>query len=74
MNDFLARELIDVLKHMAASQRMMEKHLATMRCDINALFHRENLMEYEVQGDEWDMEHEHIENDREGVKNYHDTK
>ena len=73
MNDFLARELIDVLKHMAASQRLIEMHLAEIRtnaCLIRQEMDTDNCVSEEFyQGLRGE-----IFSDRERVKHYHDTK
>jgi hypothetical protein len=74
MNDFLARELIDVLKHMAASQRVIEMHLSAIRFDMNDLASRENLTDCEGDTHVFELEVDRQNRDRERVKHYHDTK
>ena len=73
MNDVLARELIDVLKHMAASQRLIEMHLASIRVDAR-IGRVQMPSENEVSEEYLDGVHARIFSDRERVKHYHDTK
>jgi hypothetical protein len=74
MNDFLARELIDVLKHMAGSQRVIEMHLSAIRFDMNDLASRESLTDFEEHTKVWENEVDRQNCDRERVKDYNDTK
>jgi hypothetical protein len=73
MNDFLARELIDVLKHMAASQRLIEMHLAEIRTSA-CLIRHEMDTDYRVSEEFYEWLHGTVFSDREMVEHYHDTK
>jgi hypothetical protein len=70
MNDFLARELIDVLKHMAASQRMVERHLAVIRLNFVVLAMRDDLNKLEEIDVVWDDERANIavQREEEGIE------
>ena len=71
MNNFPADTFIELLQHMAASQRMIEKHLAVIRANMVVLGMRDNLKEWEKLEEVWDDELANIdvERNREGIKN-----
>ena len=73
MNDVLARELIDVLNHMAASQRLIEMHLAEIRTNA-CLIRQEMDTDSCVSEEFYRWLCGEIFSDRERVKHYHDTK
>lgn len=64
MNDFLARELIDVLQDIASAQRVIEKHLADIRFNINDLGMRDDLTKFELRESSWSKEHDEIAKDQ----------
>jgi len=72
MNDVLARELIDVLKHMAASQRLIEIHLAEIRTNA-CLIRQEMDTDNRVSVDFYRWLCGTVYSDRESVEHYHDT-
>jgi len=71
MNNFPADTFIELLGHMAASQRMIEKHLAVIRENMVVLGMRDNLNKLETLAEVWDDESGNIavERYREGIKN-----
>ena len=71
MNNFPADTFIELLEHMAASQRMIEKHLAVIRENMVVLGMRDNLNNWEKLEEVWDDESVNIavERNREGIKN-----
>jgi hypothetical protein len=64
MNDFLARELVDALQDISATQRVIEKHLAEIRFNINDLGMRDDLTKFERIKSTWDQERDQIAQDR----------
>jgi hypothetical protein len=64
MNDLLARELVDVLQDISATQRVIEKHLAEIRFNIHDFGMRDDLTKFQCMKSTWNQQHDQIAQDR----------